>query len=502
MQLRIGTVARVAALAGKRHANLPGVGPERALRAPRRIVTYLAVTLGLGVVQPVGAAPGTEEPGRDSVIAGLLREALGSRPELAQAQATADAERARIPQARALPDPVISLGIQNDGFNGLQIGEMETSWWSIVAAQTFPWVGKRGLRESAQSLGAEQSEADLERARLTVRAEVERGYVDLLLVRDQSRVLGTLEALWIQAEGLARSRFETGEGAQSDVLRTQLERSRLQQQRWALVSEERRRLAVLNRSVGHPLNQPIRTTVSLGDIADPPLPDSSIAEAEVEARTPELQKAQFAAEQSGVLVSLAKKDYFPDLTVIGGVMPRGGTFETMWQAGVSFPLPLWAGSKQSRAVDEYQLRRKAAASACETIRRLARQRLEERRAMLTALLETNRLYRSGVLIQSQATVSSAMAQYSVGRVPFASVLDALSGYLADLVGFYESVGATLRVEIAQRELSLDPVPGPALGVLGGASMPGRSGMGAASAPAGSTPPASAAGTTSSAMPRM
>ena len=122
--------------------------------------------------------------------------------------------------------------------------------------------------------------------------------------------------------------------------------------------------------------------------------------------------------------------------------------------------------------------------------------------MLTALLETNRLYRSGVLIQSDATVSSAMAQYKVGRVPFASVLEALSGYLSDLVGFYESVAATQRIDIAQRELSLDSVAGQALGGLGGASMPGSSGMGAASAPAGSAAPPPAAGSTSSAMPKM
>ena len=55
-----------------------------------------------------------------------------------------------------------------------------------------------------------------------------------------------------------------------------------------------------------------------------------------------------------------------------------------------------------------------------------------------------------------------MAQYKVGRVPFASVLEGLSGFQADLVGFYESVAATQRIDIAQREFSLDPVAAPAL----------------------------------------
>jgi outer membrane protein TolC len=462
----------------------------------------LAVVAGVVLAQSASAAPGGADLGRDSVLAGLLREALANRPELAQAQATVKADEARVPQVRALPDPVVSLGLQNDGFKRLQIGTMETSYWSIVAAQTFPWYGKQGLRAKAQSLGAKQSETDLERARLSVQAEVERGYLDLLLVRDQTRILGTLETLWIQAEGLSRSRYESNQGAQSDVLRAQLEKSRLLQQRWALVAEERRRLAVLNRSVGHPFDAPIPTAVSLGDVTDPWLPDSTTAVAEAESRSPELMRARLALEQSGALVSLARKDYFPDLTVSGGVMPRGGAFEPMWQAGVSVPIPLWAGSKQSQAVAEYRLRGQAAQNSVETIRRLVRQRLEERRAMLTALLATNQLYRTGVLIQSNATVSSAMAQYKVGKVPFASVLEALSGYLTDLVSFYESVAAAQRIDIAQHELSLDPVSGPALGGPGGASMSGSSGMGAGSTRAGSAPPAAAAGSTSSAMPKM
>lgn len=482
--------------------SLPGIGRMQAFPGLLTIAAIFAIALGIMLAQPASAASGGAELGRDSVLAGLLRDALANRPELAQAQATVQADQARVPQARALPDPVLSLGVQNDGFNGLQIGAMETSYWSIVGAQTFPWAGKRGLRAKAQSLGAKESETDLERARLSVQAEVERSYLDLLLVRDQLRILGTLETLWIQAEGLSRSRYESSEGAQSDILRAQLERSRLQQQRWALVAEERRRLAVLNRSVGRAFGRPIPTAVSLGELADPSLPDSSRAEADAATRSPELLRARLAAEQSGALVSLARKDYFPDLTISGGVMPRGGTFEPMWQAGVSIPIPLWAGSKQSQAVTEYRLRGQAAENSAETIRRLVRQRLEERRAMLTALLETNRLYRSGVLIQSEATVSSALAQYQVGKVPFASVLEALRGYLTDLVGFYESVAAAQRIAIAQHELSLDPVSGPALGGSGGASMSSSSGMGAAPTRTGSAPPAAAAGSTSSAMPKM
>lgn len=471
--------------------------------AARRGALLLGSLLALAAAAPAASQP--TGLGQDSVLAGLLNRALASRPELAQAEASARAAHARVSQVRALPDPVVSVGLQNDGFGRLRIGEMSTSFWSYSAAQTIPVPGKRGLRARAQGLGARQEDTDLERMRLSVHAEVERSYLDLLLARDRLRILDRLEMLWRQAEDLARARYEAGEGAQSDLLRAQLERSRLRQQRWALEAEERRRLAVLNRATGRAFDEPLATSRSLEQVEDPQWPDSSLAVQEAETRTPELRRAVLATEQSGTLLSLARRDLLPDLTVSGGVMRRGAAFEPMWQAGLSVPLPLWAGGKQLQAVGEQRLRVSAAENAAETLRRLVRQRLYERRVMHEAMRETNRLYRSGVLIQSEAATSSAMAQFQVGRVPFTAVLEALGGYLADLTGYLESVAALQRLDIAQRELSLETVPGPPMGGTGGASMSGSGGMNAAPMPSGGSMPSPAApgaAAPTSAMPRM
>jgi hypothetical protein len=96
-----------------------------------------------------------------------------------------------------------------------------------------------------------------------------------------------------------------------------------------------------------------------------------------------------------------------------------------------------------------------------------------------------------------------MAQYQVGRVPFASVLEALGGHFADLVGYYESIAAAQRLDIAQRELSLDPVPGASGSGFAAPSMPGGGGaLGAPAAPVRGSAPAPGTGSPSTAMPRM
>ena len=68
-----------------------------------------------------------------------------------------------------------------------------------------------------------------------------------------------------------------------------------------------------------------------------------------------------------------------------------------------------------------------------------RQRVAERRAALAAQLETVRIFRQGLLVQSQATTESALAQYRVGKVTFASVLDANAGWLSDRSGRRKSL---------------------------------------------------------------
>jgi len=412
----------------------------------------------------------------DPILKTLVGDALKNRPELAQVQAFIKAEYDLIPQAGSLPDPVISFGIQNDGFQKIQVGIMETSWISIMASQTIPWFGKLGLRSDSARYNAQQAETDLKRIYLSVQAEVERAYIDLLLVRDQLSLITKLENIWTQAEGIARVRFETGNGSQSDLLRTQLERSRLRQRRLILEAGERQKVTVLNRLCGHQMDEKIETTQSLFDLQDPDLPELIPSLADAEARSPEVEKARLLMEQAELGVELARKEYFPDFNLGFGIMPRGEKFDPMWQAEISVTLPIWSWNKLSHAVSENEARRTVASSSLEVVKQLLKQRVRERLVMLEALIETNRLYRSELLIQSEATVKSTMSQYQVGNVTFSSVLETIAGYLSDLNVYLDSVSLTQKIAIAHREISLDDIIGAMQGEFSGTSMPGAGGM--------------------------
>ena len=444
-------------------------------------IPIAAAALVLGTVAATPARADTQPPwpgGTDPVLDALVSDALQNRPEVKQAAATARGEQERVPQAGALPDPMLLLGIQNDGFKEINIGKMETSFWQVGVSQGFFWPGKRDLRGRVASDAVRQANAATARTRLTTEAEVRRAYVDLLLVRDQLALLAKLETLWEESERLAKTRYEVGQGPQSDLFRAQLERTRLRQQRLVLEAGERTRLQTLNRLRVHPLDEPIETPRRLADLPDPVLPPVTDAIADAEGRSPDLLQARAASDQSARTVDLARRERFPDFTVNAAYMGRG-QLEPMWALGLSVSLPVWSGSKQNRAVSESVERRAAAGEAEEAVRQLLRLRTQERLALLDSALRENQLYRGGLLVQSESTASSTLAQYQVGRVPFAAVLEALGGLISDHGGFLDTTAQAQRLAIAQAELSLDAPPG-AEGAMGGGGGAGG-GMGAAAA---------------------
>ena len=395
----------------------------------------------------------------------LLDQAAAASPEVAQARADVDAERARIPQAGALADPTLSLGIQNDGFKSIEIGTMETSFWSVGVTQPLYWPGKRGLREEVASLEAKRAQARLARVLLDLEGRVRRAHLALLLVRGQGSLLDEQERLWKQAESAARSRYESGQVPQSDLLRAQLERARLAQRRLALQADEATKIAELNRLRAHPLDEPIDTGDKLADLPDP----APMSEADSEARSPELMLASLGVDQADKRMELARKERLPDFAVSAAVMPRG-SLDPMWQLGFSIGLPIWG--RQSKAVSESERRKSGDAQALLALKQILALRTQQRLATRTALDRVNQQYRSEVLVLSAATARSTLTQYEVGRVPFAAVLESLSGYLGDRASYLDSLAGAQELSIAQREVSLDP-PAP-IGSSSVGAMPGTS----------------------------
>jgi hypothetical protein len=121
-------------------------------------------------------------------------------------------------------------------------------------------------------------------------------------------------------------------------------------------------------------------------------------------------------------------------------------------------LPLFG--ERSSAAAENRAWISAAAQEVAAIEQVLRWRTAERRSAFLALRQMADIYQRGLLIESQATSESTLAQYQVGKVSFASVLEANAGLIADQEGYLETIAAAYRILNAQAELSLAPTPMP------------------------------------------
>ena len=195
--------------------------------ARKLLVAGVAVQLVLASAPARAQAP-WPLPVEDRLLASLIDEALSKNPEVAAARQAAAAAGQRPAQARSLPNPMFSVGYTNDGWSP-SLGTQEMTTLGFMASQELPYPGKRGLRGDIASREGGQMEQQAERASRGIAAAVKRAYYGLLLSRHLLDLIGDQEENWKQIEGVARARYSVGQGAQQDVLRVQVEVTRIEQ---------------------------------------------------------------------------------------------------------------------------------------------------------------------------------------------------------------------------------------------------------------------------------
>ncbi|MFO0596473.1 MAG: TolC family protein [Myxococcaceae bacterium] len=407
----------------------------------------------LAVLLLATAARAEEE---DPTLTALIADALEARPELARAQAEVRGATERVPQAGAWSDPMLQVGVQNDGFTRWQVGSMQTSWVSFMASQTIPFPGKPRLKMELAENDVALRKLLLERVRLSTIAEVKRAWLALVLARSRLERLEQRAALLTQAVAAAQIRYEAGTGPQADLARARLELGRLAQQRVVLQADAQLQTAALNRLRHHPLEESV-ATVALGTLSFPAVPAFDAAEASLAAASPELHAAQLAVGNAERTRELGKRQYLPDLTVGAGVMVRG-PLEPMWTVTLGVPVPVFAGVKQARAVSEADAAVEGASRGVDAVEQLLKLRMAQRLASwraLAAVWSSQEQLRA----DAQAAADATLNQFRIGQVPFTAVLEATAAVIAVLEAGDDVLVEGWRLRVAQDEASLGEVPG-------------------------------------------
>jgi outer membrane protein TolC len=386
----------------------------------------------------------------DGPVEALVAEALARNPEIRAAAEFLRAARARPKQAEALADPTFIVSYTNDGWSP-SLGESPDASLGFSLAQDLPWPGKRRLRGAIAERQADQVEQQVARARLAVAARVRRGYAALAEARALLGLTREQADVWREIEAVARSRYSAGQGSQQDVLRAQVELTRVGQFVAEGEANETIRLAELNRLLDRPAQTPLET-VDTPPVATPAPPLHDELE-QLRARSPERHAARAALEARQLGLDLARKAALPDLTLLGGYMNRGG-LDPMWQAGIALNLPIRRARRQG-AVAEAEAEVRAAEAALESVELQLRFRTQERLAQLQAALTAAAIYADGVVPQDRMSVEAALAGYQTGRVPFVAVLEALTTLYLDRGALVRLRSGSAQIRASLEEASLE-----------------------------------------------
>ena len=427
----------------------------------------------------VGGAAAAQQPPSappdDPVLQGLIDEALARHPGVQAAHATIAAAGTRAEQARAYPNPMVSTTLTNDGW-APSLGSMPMTTLGFMVSQELPYSGKRDLRAKLATAEARQLEPSVTRVRLSIEASVKRAYYALLLARELQELTDEQRNVWKQVESVVRLRYAVGQGAQPDVLRTQTELTRIEQRAIEQATEVRVRLAELNQLRDRPLDTPI---VTASRLSLRPLEGSAEdAVKKAVAISPELEGVRRSIDTDRAAVEVARRAFKPDFSVQGGYMNRGG-LDPMWVAGFGVSWPISKKARES-AVAEAEIRARGDGHVEDAMGLQLAYRTQERFVRAQSAEQLIALYDRSVIVQDELTLQSTIANYQTDKVPFVSILEAVTTLYTDRWARTTLLADHARLRVSLDEAALEQTPEmatTAAPTAGSARQGGSNGMG-------------------------
>ena len=361
-----------------------------------------------------------KEPGPSLSLMTLVQEATERNPEILAARRAVDAKRARIPQAGAWADPRVSVSYAGNVLPPFTVMRSDpSSMRQLVAEQTIPYPGKTRLRTQIASRDADREMLAYEATTRQVIAEIKQAYFELYYLSHSLATLQKDREVLKGLEQVTEVRYAVGKAAQQDVLRAQLELTRLGQRETMVRHEHHTLQAQINTLRNAPIDAP------LADPADVKPSIFTYTESELldaaEKSYPELKQQHTMVDENRLSVDLARKEERPDFSVGYAYMQRDG-MPDMYGITISTSLPLFRHRKQDMAIADAAANLESARQM-ET-RELTALRYQVRQDFLAVRdsEELLKLYTEGIAPQSALTVQSSLAGYETGGVDFLSVL--------------------------------------------------------------------------------
>ena len=436
------------------------VFPRQLARARSRGVTLMRLGIVLLLV-----SSGMAQQGQLSGIAGgdaqshsstppvslkdLLREAEQNSPEIAVAEHGYAAAIYVARQASALPDTQVTVQQLSVGsprpFAGYTNSDF--AYVGLGVSQEIPYPGKRSLRGQVASREAEVRHVQIESVRRTVTDKLKAAYFRLAYLQQTLSVLERNDQLLKDVEQIIESRYRVGQGNQQEVLKAQLQSTKILQE----ITMHHREVGQLEAQLKQLLNRPQESP----DIQTEPLAARSLTYSASDLlslanqENPDVQAQRAMLAKTESQVELAKKEFRPDFAVQYMYQNTDRKFRDYYMAGFSVTLPNRGRRKAELAEAEATRDQANKQLEAEVQQRLAE--VQDQYVVAQTSAEQLKIYKDGLIPQSNATFQSALAAYQANRQDFETLLSSFRDVL-NLETEYQRELAEHEVALARLEM--------------------------------------------------
>ncbi len=398
-------------------AFLTGLGT--ALAAGQEPAASLSVTTQEALSKTAAATPLTK----------LVKEAQQNNPQILAARRAWQAASQVPSQVSTLPDPEIMVQHTSAGtpIPFWDYNTVEMTYLGLGVSQSLPFPGKLRLRGEVARREADSFAGRVDSITRSITEQTKTTYYQLSYIQKTLEILKRDETLIEQMEKISDARYRVGQGTQQDVLKAQLERTKLlrdmAETRQQLGSFEAQLKTLLNR----PPESPEVIAETMTETALPYSPEQLLSL--VRSGNPEVTTQQQMVRSKSLGVELAKKGFYPDFNVQYMWEHTGTPFPDRYSLSFGVSIPIYRSKRQNPELAQATAELNQSRREYEAQVQQIYFEVKDQYLAADTSAKVLKLYREGLIPQATATFQASLAAYQSGGADFQSLLESFRDVL-------------------------------------------------------------------------
>jgi outer membrane protein TolC len=364
-----------------------------------------------------------------------IKLAIASDPWLARSHYRQNALSDEAIAAATLPDPKVSLTAGNFPVDSFDISQEPMTQLSLGISQVFPRGDSLALaKQQKEQLSVQEPLLRLDR-KAKVAATVARLWLDAYEAQESIRLIENDRALFEQLVDAARASYSAalGRARQQDLIRAQLELTRLDDRLTRLRQKQESTQRNLSEWIGAQASMPLDPVLPNHSTSIPMAALTKTADEQARyewiRRHPALQASDQRINAMTTGVELAHQKYKPEWGISAQYGyraddPTGRDRADFFSMGVSFDLPIFTGNRQDKEVSAAVARAEATKSDKQLLARRLMAELEAAIVQLQRLDERNALFTQQLLPQMAEQAEASLTAYNNDEGDFAEAVRA------------------------------------------------------------------------------